>query len=66
MIENPIGLSFLSCDDCFAPQAVMIRTNDSLVRDLSRARQLIDTQLRERFVRGSRQFDEEILHDMYT
>jgi hypothetical protein len=53
---------YITGDGSNAPQAVMIRMNDSLVQDLSRARQLIDTQLRERFVRGSRQFDEEILH----
>lgn len=53
---------YIAGDGSNAPQAVMIRMNDSLVQDLSRARQLIDTQLRESFVRGSRQFDEEILH----
>lgn len=50
----------------FAPQALIRKSNDTLVHDLNRARLAIDTQFRERFVRGSRQFDDEILHDVYT
>lgn len=50
----------------FARLAVTRKSNDTLVQDLNFARLAIDTQLRERFMRSSRQFDEEILHDMYT